>query len=191
MSAAALIGPAPSLEAQDTPTEYDKRLSPSSAHEARPEPAAQIQSAQSYSESTRQINRVQLARDLAVQYLNIWSAPNHVALSSASAFYGTSVVFHGQRRSFASVLAEKRRFAERWPQRSYHYRPTTMRVNCGAQVPHCTVLSLFDFSASNPRRGRRSLGTGEHELVVSFAGSRPAITVENSRVLQRGARMRQ
>jgi hypothetical protein len=116
MSAAALIGPAPSLEAQDTPTEYDKRLSPSSAHEARP---------------------------------------------------------------------------ERWPQRSYHYLPTTMRVNCGAQVPHCTVLSLFDFSASNPRRGRRSLGTGEHELVVSFAGSRPAITVENSRVLQRGARMRQ
>ena len=88
------------------------------------------------------------------------------------------------------MLAEKRRFAERWPQRSYRYRPTTMRVACGAQVPHCTVRSLFDFSASNPRRGRRSLGTGEHELVVSFAGSRPTIAIENSRVLQSGARMR-
>jgi hypothetical protein len=87
------------------------------------------------------------------------------------------------------VLAEKRRFAKRWPQRSYSYRFTTMQVACDAHVPHCTVRSLFDFTASDPRRGRRSLGTGEHELVVSFAGTRPVFAVENSRVLRRGARM--
>jgi hypothetical protein len=160
--------------------------------EARPEPAARTAqtSRQIASDGAYRTDRVRAARELAIRYLDVWSAPNRIALNSASAFYGSSVVVHGQSRSFASVLAEKRRFAERWPERSYRYRPTTMRVACASRMPHCTVRSLFDFSASNPRRGRRALGTGEHELVVSFAGSRPAIAIENSRVLQRGAVMR-
>jgi hypothetical protein len=180
----------PDLELRYIQSDQDSPPRIHSAQEARPEPTARVRSTQpalqTASESTRQSDRVRTARDLAIRYLDVWSAPNPVALGSASAFYGSSVVFHGQWRSFASVLAEKRRFAERWPERSYRYRPTTMRVACGAQMPHCTVRSLFDFSASNPRRGRRSLGTGEHELVVSFAGGRPAIAIENSRVLQRG-----
>jgi hypothetical protein len=192
--AATPIGPATSLEVQDTQADRGDRLSTFSAYETRPDPTARVQTAQPSSPTPagdiRQNDRAQSARDLAVRYLDVWSAPNHVALGSASSFYGSSVVFHGQRRSFASVLAEKRRFAERWPQRSYRYRPTTMQVACGAQVSHCTVRSLFDFSASDPRRGRRSLGTGEHELVVSFASNRPAIAVENSRVLKRSTRMR-
>ena len=182
----------------DPPIDLSRLQDPPAAatgpEEARPERTARARSAQpslqAASESAHQTDRARTARDLAMRYLDVWSAPNPVALGSASAFYGSSVVFHGQSRSFASVFAEKRRFAERWPERSYRYRPTTMKVACGAGTPQCTVRSLFDFSASNPRRGRRALGTGEHELVVSFAGSRPAIAIENSRVLQRGAVMR-
>jgi hypothetical protein len=126
------------------------------------------------------------ARDFAFNYLNLWSARNPVALSSAANFYGPSVVFHGQKRSFASVFAEKRRFAERWPDRNYRYRPETTQVACEKGGTICTVWSIFDYSATDPRRQRRALGIGEHELVVSFADETPVIASETSRVLHRG-----
>src|SRR5215212_4815747 len=72
----------------------------------------------------------QAARELAYDYLSLWSAPNQRALASAPSFYGRTVTFHGHSRTLGSVLAEKRRFAERWPQRSYRYRPETTRVAC-------------------------------------------------------------
>jgi len=85
------------------------------------------------------------------------------------------------------VVAEKRRFAERWPDRTYRYRPGTTQVACEAHRENCTVWSIFDFSARDPNNGRRSLGIGDHELVVSFSGSKPVIVSETSRVLRRGA----
>jgi hypothetical protein len=117
--------------------------------------------------------------------LDAWSSPNRVSLASTSAFYGPSVVFHGRERSYDSVFAEKQRFAERWPERTYRYRPEFTQVACEADGASCTVWSLFDFSAVD-RQGRRARGLGEHELVVSFAGDRPVIVSETSRVLRRG-----
>ena len=105
------------------------------------------------------LDRQHAARDFAFSYLDLWSAQNPVALSSAAKFYGSSVVFHGQRRSFASVLAEKRRFAERWPERNYRYRPETTQVACETAGDVCTVWSIFDYSATDPRRRRRPSGS--------------------------------
>jgi hypothetical protein len=130
------------------------------------------------------------ARDLAFSYLDRWSAPNPVTLASASSFYGPSVKFHGQTRHLDSVLAEKRRFAERWPDRSYRYRPETTQVACDSDGARCTVWSIFDWSANNSRAGRHSRGIGAHELVVSFTGDSPVIASEDSRVLGRGGTQR-
>ena len=47
------------------------------------------------------------------------------------------------------------------------------------------VRTAFDFVASNPERGRRSQGTGNLELGVSFVGKRPLIVGETSRVTRR------
>jgi hypothetical protein len=135
----------------------------------------------------RLTSRERAARDLAFAYLDHWSGTNVLTLASASAFYAPNVLFHGERRSLASVMAEKRRFAERWPDRSYSYRPETTQVACEAQRAMCTVWSIFDFSAANPGNGRRSRGIGDHELVVSFSSDKPVIVSESSRVLRRGA----
>ena len=131
--------------------------------------------------------RAAAARNLAFDYLDRWSAPNQVALASAPSFYGSTVLFHGKPRSFASIFAEKRRFAERWPNRTYRYRRDTTQVACETVVAECTVWSLFDFSAADSHRDRKSRGIGEHELVVSFVRNRPIIVSESSRVLYRGA----
>jgi hypothetical protein len=158
---------------------------------AVPEPAASLEPAQPAAqgawEGDQSTLRAQAAHALAVDYLDLWSAPNRLTLATASSFYGPTVKFHGRERTLDSVLAEKRRFAERWPQRTYRYRPETTMVACESDEARCTVWAIFDFSAAAPGRGRRALGMGEHELVVSLSSGGPVIVSETSRVLHRGA----
>ncbi len=141
---------------------------------------------QTAGESSRNATRAHAARDLAFSYLNLWSAPNRMTLATASSFYGSTLRFHGQQRTLGSVIAEKRRFTERWPERTYRYRPETTMVGCETSGERCTVWILFDFLAGNRRQGRRSVGIGDHEIVVSFSSGKPVIVAENSRVLRRG-----
>jgi len=133
---------------------------------AETEPAASHEAAQWANQEARVGDQVSLraqdAQALAVSYLNLWSAPNRLTLAAASSFYGPTVKFHGRERTIASVLAEKRRFAERWPQRDYRYRPKTTMVACESDGPHCTVWAIFDYSAANSDQDRRSQGIGEH-----------------------------
>ncbi len=128
----------------------------------------------------------QAARDLAFRYLDFWSAPKQVTLSSASSFYAPQVIFHGQKRTLAAVVAEKQRFAQRWPNRTYRHRPETTQVHCETDVALCTVRSSFDFEATNTQKGQQSRGLGEHELVIAFASGEPRIVAENSQVIIRG-----
>ena len=155
------------------------------------EPAASPESAQWADQKARVSDqatlRAQDAQNLVVKYLNLWSAPNRVTLSVASSFYGPTVLFHGRERTIGSVLAEKRRFTARWPQRNYRYRPGTTMVACESDGSRCTVWAIFDFSAAGSDQDRRSHGIGEHELVVKLSRGRPVIVAETSRVLQRGS----
>jgi hypothetical protein len=179
----------PSAVAQANPAWVDPVVRPGDV--AAPEPAAPLGAArltaQGAWESDRNTLRAQAAQALAVDYLDLWNAPNRLALATASSFYGSTVTFHGRERTIGSVLAEKRRFAERWPQRTYHYRPETTMVACERDEARCTVWAVFDFSAASSGRGQRSLGIGEHELVVSLSSGRPVIVSETSRVLHHGA----
>jgi hypothetical protein len=123
------------------------------------------------------------ARNLAFKYMEYWSAPNHLTLDTAPLFYAPIVDFHGRRVSVRTLMAEKRRFVQRWPDRHYRYRPDTMAVSCDPDRRTCVVQSLFDFMASNPARRLHSRGVGRHELVIGFTDDRPAIVAETSQVL--------
>jgi hypothetical protein len=179
----------PAAVAQANPAWVDPPVRPGDI--AAPELAAPPEAAwpptQGAWESDPNTLSAQAAQALAVDYLDLWSAPNRLTLATASSFYGSAVTFHGRERTIGSVLAEKRRFAERWPQRTYQYRPETTMVACESDGARCTVWAVFDFSAANPGRGQRSLGIGEHELVVSLSSGRPVIVSETSRVLHHGA----
>jgi hypothetical protein len=125
------------------------------------------------------------ARKLAQNYLRVWSLSNDQTIRTTPHFYGPEVRFHGRSMSMAALLAEKRRFVQRWPNRQYRYQPGAMGVSCNSAGTSCSVRSTFAFDASNAKLGRRSRGVGAHELVVNFAGNRPVIVSENSRVLGR------
>lgn len=124
---------------------------------------------------------------LARDYLASISGPNGTTLAAAPGFYGSQVVFHGRSMSVASLMAEKRRFVQRWPDRRYRPRPDSLRTACNAGLAVCQVRATVDFSAFSPDRGVRSQGTVDLELAVSLAGVRPVIIAETSRVVRRDA----
>jgi hypothetical protein len=125
------------------------------------------------------------AQQLAIEYLAFWSAPNAVTLTATPEFYAPLVIFHGRGMTARELFEEKLRFVRRWPERSYTPRLDTLRVSCDAATEICTVRTAFEFIASNPERGRRSQGSGNLELGVSFVGKRPLIVGETSRVTRR------
>jgi hypothetical protein len=151
-------------------------------------PAAPPRSPQETTENgtsvtARSVPQEQTARNLAFRYMEYWSAPNHLTLDTAPLFYAPTVLFHGRHVSLKTLMGEKRRFVQRWPERDYRYRPDTMAVSCDPDRRSCVVQSLFDFTASNPARHLHSRGVGRHELVIGFTDDRAAIVAETSQVL--------
>jgi hypothetical protein len=124
-------------------------------------------------------------RKFAIDYLDFWSSEEVPIRDAVTAFYAPRVEFHGRRMRSSGLIREKVRFAHRWPEREYRARPETMQVSCEPAGDPCTVQLLFDFSAENKARRRRSAGTGLLELVVTLANGRPLITSENSLVQTR------
>lgn len=125
------------------------------------------------------------AQRLSLDYLASFSAPNGAMLASAPRFYGSQVRFHGRNLSMTALMSEKRRFARRWPERRYEPQGEP-RVACDGASASCLVRTVYDFTATSPGRGARSQGVAELLLTVSFAGGRPVVIAESSRVLSRG-----
>ncbi|WP_375453275.1 hypothetical protein [uncultured Methylobacterium sp.] len=133
----------------------------------------------------RASDRAGQAQALAGDYLAVFSAPVGAMVAGAPRFYGARLRFHGRMTTLAELLAEKRRFAQRWPER--RYAPRTVRTACDAALESCIVRAIVDFRAGSPARGARAQGVAELVLEVSFPGGRAVIVSESSRVLRRGA----
>ncbi|WP_165937920.1 hypothetical protein, partial [Methylobacterium segetis] len=127
------------------------------------------------------------ARRLADDYVDSVSGTGAGLAATAPRFYAEQVRFHGRLMSLPALVAEKRRFARRWPDRRYELQPGTTRTACNASAATCVVSAVFSFQARNPGTGALSQGVSDLTLEVSFAGGRPVIVSESSRVLRRGA----
>jgi hypothetical protein len=179
------VEPSPVLSHRDT---LRSRISQPHQENVAAPTLPRYKTGQRSSSRSRGSTQEQDARVLAERYLELWSASNDRTLQATPAFYGSQVMFHGRPMSFAALLAEKRRFVQRWPDRKYRYQPGAMAIKCEPNGRSCIVRSTFKFDAANAKLGRRSRGVGTHELVVNLAGDRPVIVSENSQVLEREGR---
>ena len=125
------------------------------------------------------------ATRLTDTYLDSVSGSGDGMVAAAPRFYAERVQFHGRSLSLAALMAEKRRFVRRWPERRYEAQGGATQPACNAATATCIVRTTFDFRADNPARGARSQGVSELTLTISFAGPRPVIVAESSRVLRR------
>lgn len=125
--------------------------------------------------------RAAAAQALMATYLATVSGSGDTMVGAATQFYATRVRFYGRPVTTAGLVAEKRSFAERWPERRYELR--AMRAVCDSET--CMIRTRVDFHTANPGRGAISTGEAELILEVGFAGTRPYILGETGRVLRR------
>jgi hypothetical protein len=171
----------PSPASPPTPAVEVAHPPPSPQQEAKPK--APALTPQPQIETADHSTRDEKAKTFVMTYLDTWSSPNERALDATAELYAPRVLFHGRTISMDRVFKQKERFVRRWPEREYRPRDNTTGAECNAAGTLCTVHTVFDYVAANPKRGRFSQGAGALQLVVQFIGDKPVIVAEHSTVI--------
>jgi len=128
----------------------------------------------------RQLRDEDRARAFLNASMLTWSSDNDKAMAFVSSAYADPVNFYGKARSRASVVAEKRKFVERWPMRRYAVRPGSVAIDCANRL--CAISSLVDWYAHSDRRGKTSAGVAQLDFVWDPEAGQ--IVSETGRVLK-------
>lgn len=111
-----------------------------------------------------------------------WSSPNAQMLEAMGDVYDDLVNYYGKVVSREEVIADKQRFAARWPQRAYGISPGTLMVRCDDSSLACTVSGVTDWAAA--RNARRATGAASFYYVVRASNDGLLkITEESSKVV--------
>lgn len=110
------------------------------------------------------------------------SLPKNDLLATAKNFYANSVTFYGKVLTRADILADKARYADRWPSRASAARVSTIKTFCNGKI--CRVTGLYDWSVAAPQRKASAKGSAEFEYLIDMNGGYKVIA-ENGKVLDR------
>jgi hypothetical protein len=111
-----------------------------------------------------------------------WSEPNAEMLSTLDGLYVDKVFYHGKLTPRQEVVLEKRRFAERWPQRSYKIRPHSMTASCNAASEMCRVQGIMERELANPATNTKSHDVATFDYSIARSGEALQIAAETSSV---------
>jgi hypothetical protein len=111
-----------------------------------------------------------------------WSEPNAEMLRTLDGLYVDKVFYHGKVTPRQAVLLEKRRFAERWPQRSFKIRPRSVTASCKPASEICRVQGIMDRELANPATNTKSRDVASFDYNIASSGEALKITAETSSV---------
>jgi len=123
----------------------------------------------------------QRAIDFVQSLFERWSGQNDALLPVLDKLYTEKVLYHGKSVPRQTVLLSKRRFANRWTQRSYAVRPGSLSATCAAggtcRVKGTMNWKLHEATATTPSRGVASFA---YSIVLKDSG--PQISAETDTV---------
>ncbi|PRD40869.1 hypothetical protein C5748_24650 [Phyllobacterium phragmitis] len=114
------------------------------------------------------------------EYHRVWSSDNVTALDYMRGVYGSRVTFYGKNISKAELIAEKTKFAQRWPDRSYTVRPDTLDIKCEDYA--CIIRGVVNWSAYSPARNKTAKGVAA--FVVGWDSVTGRILYENGKTVR-------
>ena len=114
-----------------------------------------------------------------------WSMPNDYVFRRLGELYADEITYYGVSKTRQAVLAEKLKFAKRWPERNYTLHPGTLSVQCERINSTCRLEGIVDWQARSAKRSASSRGTARFSYVLSLQGSAIGIIAESSSVLGR------
>jgi hypothetical protein len=106
--------------------------------------------------STASPNEEAAARDFVISLVDTHTRSNSVALSAVLIYYADEVTYFGKTLDIAAIVADKNGYFERWPSRSTHINPETLRVECADNV--CLVSGTYDWSVASAKRNKSAAG---------------------------------
>jgi hypothetical protein len=129
-----------------------------------------------------QTNLAGRATNLVLALAARWSQPNGEMLRTLDELYDDKVLYHGNLMPRQTILLEKRRFAERWPQRSYKIRPHSVTASCDAASEVCRVHGVMDRELANPVTNTKSHDVASFDYSIASSGDALRIAAESSSV---------
>jgi len=117
-----------------------------------------------------------------------WSGSNAELLPFLNGVYTDKVVYYGKSTSQQAVLLTKRRFANRWTQRVYTVRPSSLTATCAGAT--CRVNGTMSWKFHAPKtttttatsHGVASHGVASFEYSIVLNHEHPKIAAETSSV---------
>ena len=116
-------------------------------------------------------------------YYTFWSKSGR-SIAGLDAFYSLTVNFYGGDVPKSKILAEKAKFVERWPVRSFAIKPGTLSVACDRASSECTARGVVEWDVSSQDRLERSVGAANFIITVT-AGGKLAIKSETGSIISR------
>jgi hypothetical protein len=124
----------------------------------------------------------QRVTDFVLALMQRWSGPNAEILSALDGLYADSVLYYGKPTSRQGVLLRKRRFANRWRQRTYQIQPGSLSASCAGAGRTCRVRGVLSWKFYDPKTANASHGLGSFEYKIALEGKAPQIAAETSTV---------
>jgi hypothetical protein len=125
------------------------------------------------------------AADFASFYWIHVANENAEAIKYLSETYADKVEYYGKRLARGTIIAEKRRFIERWPDRNYRPRWNDTKITCEPISRQCTIEGIADFDAKNVARKRHESGRFRYSMRIEFIEDQVRIVAESSEVIER------
>jgi hypothetical protein len=121
------------------------------------------------------------AIEFVLALLARWSGPNADLLPVINnGLYTDKVLYYGKSESRQTVLLTKRRFANRWTQRAYTVRPSSLTATCGEATAICRVKGTMTWKFQAAKATSNGVASFEYSIVLSDEG--PRIAAETSTV---------
>ena len=107
-----------------------------------------------------------------------WSDTNPAGLAGFDALYAAEIDYFGKRLSRDAVLADKRRFAKRWPERTYKVQSSYAECNAS----ECFVDGSVEWETRSPARKAMASGVAGFSYVLMPLGETFVIKRESGHV---------
>jgi hypothetical protein len=109
-----------------------------------------------------------------------WSGPNAEVLPTLDRLYTDNVLYQGKPTPREAVVLSKRRFADRWTERSYDIRPGSVSVICADSGDACRVKGRMRWTFRNAKAASSARGVASFEYSIVLDGEALRIAAETS-----------
>ncbi|CAM5518207.1 hypothetical protein MAUB1S_08647 [Mycolicibacterium aubagnense] len=105
----------------------------------------------------------------------------NMAIGYVAATYAPRVDYYGKLKDLTEVIADKRGYFQRWPERGYRIRDDSVIVTCANE--RCMVSGTYDWIVRNTVRNKQARGAARFSYTLTI-GTYPKVVAEGGEVIR-------